>query len=205
MIKNIVFDLGRVLLSYDPAAMLSEMYDSRKADALMDTVYLSDKWSDLDKGELTFAGAVEYFSALRPDLRQEVENVFSAGTWEKLLYPLEDTVALLRGLKKSGYMIYFLSNFSKEGFDIISPKRDFFKLADGWVISAHVRVIKPDPAIYELLLEKYSLAPAETVFIDDLPGNVAAAEGLGIHAVLFENAADCREKLERIIAKEGRG
>ncbi len=183
MIKNIVFDLGNVLISFRP----SEYFDKKqypeniKARILSD-IFASKEWLMLDNGELTTSEVIESIASRSSLRKDEIAYIFNLRT--ELMYPLDQNVRLLPELKKQGFRLYFLSNFPADIFEEIRSGYYFFKYFDGGVISAEVKVSKPDNRIYYALLEKYSLAPEECLFIDDIEVNVKAGEAVGMKGLV---------------------
>ena len=112
------------------------------------------------------------------------------------LHPKQDTVALLGSLSARGVPLYCLSNMPSKIYATLSQRFDFWQHFDGIVISGDIRMVKPEPAIFRHLLERYGLRAGDTVFVDDLPANVEAAQRLGLHGVVFENAAQCELALQ---------
>ena len=198
IIKNVIFDIGRVLLEYKPADYLNSLYDAEKVRGLTELVYKGPEWSDVDRGLIGFEDLYGIFSGKRPDWADDLRYLISRECLLSILTPKYDTVDFLYELKTAGYKTYLLSNFSKTGFRWVEEAYPFLRDVDGGVISANVNIIKPDPEIYKLLLKNYSLAPAESVFIDDLPANVQAAGELGIHAIQFTDLENCKKQFEQI-------
>ena len=152
----------------------------------------------VDRGTLDEATVVGRFAARmqRPEaeLRALFDHVRAA------LTPIEPTVALLRELNARGYGVYGLSNMSAAIFDYLTGRHDFFALFDGIVVSAAVRLLKPEPGIYEHLRARFGLDFAESVFIDDLHRNVEAARRLGLPAIRFETTEQVRRELAPLLA-----
>lgn len=202
MIKNVVFDLGMVLISFEPEKYLRDMgYEGEKAEILRDKIFRHHLWAEFDRGVYSIAQMRETIRAACPDLKADVDRIMRLDFYDRLELK-KDTEEFLRSLKSQGYKIYFLSNFPPEGFEWIERKFDFFKLGDGEIISGRAGCNKPDPEIYELLLNTYGLQPTETVFIDDLPINIEAAEKFGIHGIIFTSADDAREKFQRVVEEQ---
>ena len=107
----------------------------------------------------------------------------------------------IRSLKEAGYRVYYLSNFSERVEKEAADELTFLKEMDGGILSYREHVIKPDPAIYELLLNRYSLAAEESVFLDDTLDNVKAAEKLGIRGILVENQEQAKYSLQELLKK----
>lgn len=178
-IKNLIFDVGNVLLEYRWNQMLLDYGLSKEEAAIAGPLFFEHEiWKELDYGNISveeviclyekalpqYAGLIRWFLTnleLMPIARKDV--------WEKV-----------HALKQKGYKIYLLSNYNKDFFDTHTKGADFLNDIDGKVVSYEIHKIKPDPAIYEYLLEKYDLKPEESVFFDDRLENTEAAEKLGI-------------------------
>ncbi len=199
MIKNIVFDLGNVLISFKP----SEFFDKKnypgnvKATILAD-IFGSKEWSLLDSGEITTQEAIDSI-ALRSSLKkEEIVHVFNLRT--ELLYPIDENIRILPDLKKRGFRLFYLSNFPGDIFDDIRNSYYFFKYFDGGLISAEARVSKPDSRIYRHLLDKYDLIAEESLFIDDIEVNVQAAEATGLLGIVTYGSLEIASKIEDALA-----
>lgn len=187
MIKNVIFDIGNVLIQFDPVNYLSSNFnDEIVRQTLYDTIFKSKEWLALDRGTITEEEAFLVFCNRQPEFKEQIEYVME--NWHDMHIPMEESVELLWRLKNSGYHIYLLSNYHKKAFKVISEKYDFIRAADGKVISCDVKLLKPEQDIYETLLKNYNLAPEECIFIDDTLVNIEAATKLGIHGVCFKNA-----------------
>ena len=183
MIKNVIFDLGNVLISFKPAEYLdkNEYSEEYKVRILTD-IFNACEWLQLDNGDITVKEAINRISARSSLTRDEIVHIFNIRT--DLMFPLFENATLLPGLKKRGYSLFYLSNFPLDIFPEIKSENHFFKFFDGGIISAEARHSKPNIRIYEILLEKYSLIPEECLFIDDLESNVQAAESIGIKGLV---------------------
>ena len=198
MIKNIVFDLGRVLVEFDPLAYIKTFGFSEEVNERLYSAVFGYDWYLHDRGDYrTIEDLCEALVTKHPSLETEIRAVLK-GDWVKIHYLKTDTEAYLRELKARGYNIYILSNLSLESHAYIK-NYDFFSLIDGGVFSYQERANKPEEKIYRALTERYRLLPEETVFLDDNPDNIAAANALGIHGVLFTDLAAARAETERII------
>ena len=195
MIKNAVFDIGGVLLEYEPERFIRCFgFDEADIKPLLKTIFKSDVWLELDKGTLSFKEAEDITAGRAPEYEKQIRTVYSDSERDALFGEKGGTVAFMRELKRDGYMIYLLSNFSREGYKHIEAKYGFIKEAHGGVISSAVGMIKPEPGIYKALIDKYGLIPGETVFIDDVQANVAAANGFGINGILFTDIEEVKHK-----------
>ena len=201
MIKNVVFDLGRVLVDFDPAGYIRSFGFSQEAnDRLLAIVfghdwYLHDRGDYLTIGDLTAALVKKY-----PDLAHEIKTVLT-GDWVKIHYLKPESAAYLKELKARGYRIYILSNLSLESYGFIS-KYEFLQYTDGAVYSYRENACKPEEKIYRALLDRYALIPDETVFLDDVPENIAGAEAVGIHGVLFTGIEEAKKQTEALLSAE---
>lgn len=184
MIKNVIFDIGRVLLEFEPQIYLeNKLNDPLLAKKLYNSVFLSREWIELDKGTLTNEQAVELFCKRHREYENYITDVME--DWTNILTPMEESVETFIKLKNNGYKLYLLSNFHSTAFQIVYKKYPFFSLADGMVISSKINLLKPQKQIYEHLIEVYSINPKESIFIDDTPANIETAKILGFNAIQF--------------------
>ncbi len=187
MIKNIIFDLGNVLISFQPKEYFTKIFlNEARAVAMINCVFKHKYWSDLDKGILTEEEATELFCQDAPHLESDIRQ--GMRMWKDMLVPIPETVHILEELKEAGYQLFVLSNYPREAFERTSSGNDFFNLFDGTVISYTVGMTKPQKEIYEYLLQRYALTAQETLFIDDLEENIMGAEKLNIHTILFRSS-----------------
>ena len=198
MIKNVIFDLGRVLVNFYPLAYLEELgFDENKKNILNNIIFESKEWYEYDRGFYLHNKDIEKkLITDNPKLEKEIKRVLNED-WVKIHTVKEETVEYLKSLKNEGKKIYILSNLSKDSFDFIS-KLDFFKYVDGGVYSYEIKVCKPDNEIYKTILEKYNLVPEETVFLDDKLENIEAANRFGIHGIQFFSVDDAKKKIKLI-------
>jgi len=194
MIKNIVFDLGRVLIDFQPEQLLQNLFaDSDDREALLRIVFDSPEWLMLDRGVITQEEAVRRLSHQHPARAGQIKLVFD--NWLPILTPIESSVELVRLFKERGYGLYVISNFHRAAFDFIWARYDWLRLFDGLVISCETKTLKPEPAIYQTLLDTYHLNPRECLFIDDSAANVEGALLAGMHALQYVTPAQLRESL----------
>ena len=198
MIKNIVFDLGRVLIEFDPVTYLRGFgYPEELVQRLHEIVFGRD-WYLYDRGDFHRIEDLAAATAERyPSYAEEIYAVMR-GEWVKIHYLKPDTADYLAELKRRGYRIYILSNLSIDSYEFVS-RYDFFHTVDGGVFSYQERSCKPEEKIYRVLLDRYGLTPEETIFLDDNPDNIAEANRLGIHGVLFTDLPAAREETERLL------
>lgn len=193
-IQNVVFDLGGVLLEWKPYQILEGLYQDRDLRALVKKeVFQHPDWLALDKGMLDEEAAVRLFQQRTGRPLAEMKKLMD--TVRETLVPIPPTFALLEELSKEGMNLYCVSNMQTAVFAYLQNRYDFWGKFKGLVISAHVRMIKPDAEIFRYLFSRYGLASSACVFIDDHPPNVESARRLDMQAILFQGADDCRRQL----------
>lgn len=183
---NIIFDIGNVLLRFDPASVLQQVFSVEQQSILTpDIVCGSPHWNKLDEGALTEEEVAEIIAETvhRPDWQSDILRMIQH--YQDYM-PLLPTVNLLPVLKQQGKKLFALSNYGPAPFERARQKHlEIFDLFDGLVISGIEHINKPDPRLYRILLERYHLDPADSVFIDDRDENVEAARRLGINGIIF--------------------
>ena len=195
-IKAVVFDLGNVLIDWNPRYLYRKVFSTESEVEWFLENICDDEWNlKHDAGQPFSTGIAELIS-LHPQFSTQIG--FWYERWEEMLGgPLEDTVEILAELKNKQVPLFILSNWSAETYPKAEAIYDFLNWFDGKIISGKIGKIKPDPDIYKLLLETYDLEPRNTVFIDDRLANVEAAENLDIHGIHFQNAVKLRNDLEK--------
>jgi glucose-1-phosphatase len=195
MIRNIVFDLGNVLISFIPSEYLKKKnYPSNIRNTILNDIFKSEEWKKLDNGDITITEAIDSIAARSALKREEIALVFNFRI--DLMFPLDDNVRLLPELKKQGFKVYYLSNFHLDSYEVVSNDYYFFRYFDGGVISADIKLSKPDIKIYRYFLDKYSLKPEECLYIDDIEENILAAESAGMQIFLTNGSPKIAEELE---------
>lgn len=195
-VRSVVFDLGGVLVEFDPVSYLRRRFTNRELESyLFQNTFGSELWKEIDAGTVTRAEAQEQIlaKAKKDGFLFETRTVLDE--WWSMLKTKEDTVALIRKLKEQGIQVYYLSNIPQDVYEELAA-REFMQLFDGGVASYEEKVLKPQPEIYTRLLEKYGLDPAATIFFDDTSKNVEAACELGIIGRHFHSAALAEKNLE---------
>lgn len=196
MIRNIIFDIGRVLLEFEPLLYLETKYtDPLLAKELYNTVFLSKEWIELDKGTLTDEQAIDILCKRHNEYYKYITDIMK--DWTNILTSIDGSVGTLVKLKNTGYKIYLLSNFHDTAFQKIYEKYPFFKLTDGMVISSKINLLKPEKQIYEYLINMYFLDPKECIFIDDTSINIEAAKSLGFNTIQFINPEQMKDELKK--------
>lgn len=184
-LSAVVFDVGNVLIEWDPRHLYRDLFDGDEIlmEDFLENVCTAAWNAEQDRGR-SWAEGVAALTAERPDCAELIRAFDDC--WQAMVPgEIDGSVALLRRLKAQGTPLYALTNYSAEKFAETRRRFDFFDLFDGVVVSAHERLIKPDPAIYRVLFERYRLDPAAAAFIDDSPANVETARTLGMTAWRF--------------------
>lgn len=201
MIKNIVLDIGNVLVHFRWHELMAELgFSNAEIQHLKENMIYSKEWSEWDRGVISEEQVIHLFINRNIDLKEKIQAFFEHK--EELVKQFTYTQEWIMHLKEAGYKIYLLSNYPKEIFKLHGEKVfTFLNLVDGRVVSADVKMVKPNPQIYEYLIEKYDLNRQECVFIDDNVHNVEAAQALGITSILFETYEQTVDKLKIILQK----
>ena len=195
MIKNIVFDMGNVVIRFDRELFLDRLsVAAEDRGLLMREVFLSPEWCMMDRGILTDEQAAEIMCARLPERLHEAARRLVA-FWERPILEIDGIYPLIEELKELGYGVYLLSNASYRQHDYW-PRVPASRLFDGTLISCDVKLVKPMPEIYLLMYQTFSLKADECFFIDDSPVNVEAAMYTGMHgAVFFDDIKRLRREL----------
>ncbi len=197
-IKNVVFDLGGVLVEWDPDGIISRLYANRQDQrTVKESVFLHEDWKELDRGTLEEEDAIASFSKRSGRPMEEIRTLM-ARTKESLDL-LPGSLDLLDYLKGLGLSLFCLSNINAPTLAYLKDRYHFWDLFRGVMISGDLKLLKPEPEIYQRLLSQYELEPGETVLVDDQPSNVVGAEAVGMRGVWFTSPDDCRRQLERLI------
>ncbi len=186
-IKNIIFDLGGVLIKHDPTSLIASLpYPREEKERLSEILSSNHFWDDLDLGKYeNISEALPHILEAYPNEKEILSSFFSSSFMSHYdLFPFG--VDLYKKLKEKGYGIYILSNFSKDGISNLKNTFSFFSLADGMLISSSVHLIKPDKRIFRLLIEKYDLMAEECLFLDDKEENVLSAKDVGFQAITYK-------------------
>lgn len=184
MIKNIVFDMGGVIIRFDRELFISRLGASREDEKLlMRAVFRSREWVQMDRGTLTDRQACEIFLTRTPQRLHAAVRELVFG-WDDPLVTIDGVEELIAELKEKGYNIYLLSNASYRQHEYW-PRVPAARYFDGILVSADVHLIKPQPEIYRLFWDRFSLEPEQCVFIDDVPINIEGAYFAGMDGFVF--------------------
>ena len=187
MIRNIVFDMGMVLMAWSPITpCLRYAKDDEKAEKLCDAIFRHEEWGPIVDGGLMTE--TEYFAHARERLdTQELKEIsmqMEKDWWLDSLYPVWGMEKVIRGLHDQGYRLYILSNCGRH-FRCFEYRIPGIRYFSGALVSAEEGLIKPDPAIYQRLCDKFGLKAEECIFIDDLQRNIDAARAFGMDGYCF--------------------
>ena len=193
-IEAVVFDFGGVLIDWNPRYLYRTMFDDEAEMEQFLAEVVSPAWNlEQDRGR-TFRAAVDALVEEHPQHADRIEAFWTR--WTETLGDADSgTVAILAELRATGMRVFGLTNWSAETFPHARPRYPFLEWFEDIVVSGEVRLAKPDPAIYRLLLDRHGLDAARTIFIDDSPANVEAAAALGLRAIRFRDAGALRVQL----------
>ena len=203
MIRNIVFDNGKVLGDYRWREHIRESgFEGETARCMGGDTMLSSVWKEVDRGVWTDEELLRGFIKNAPDLEREIRLVFS--NLRTLVGEREDSRPWLKALKKEGYRLYYLSNFADRVKREARDSLTFLEEMDGGIMSYEVQLIKPDHAIFEALFAKYGLTPEESVFLDDSPENVKTAKDLGMYGILVLDQGQAMKELQKLLTERNK-
>ena len=195
-IDTVVFDLGNVLVRWDRRLLYEQLIDDpAELDHFLDHVLTLDVNEDLDRG-VPLAEVTAALASRHPD-HADLIDAFRTRWPETLGGVIDETVEIVEQLR-GRVRLFALSNFGRETFEMSRPHLPFLEEFDGLVISGREGVVKPEPAIFELLCERHDVDPARALFTDDGPANVTAAAALGFTTVLFESPAQLAGELRSL-------
>ena len=199
MINTIVFDLGGVLIDWNPEYVFLKEFrgDREKMNWFFGNICTSE-WNEQQDAGYSLEQATLERVALFPEHERLIRMYY--GEWEQMLgYELPGTVEILKKLHQSAdYSIYALTNWSGETFPVALQKFHFLSWFEGIVVSGDEKLVKPNPEIYKLLLDRYNLDAKTCVFIDDRTDNVQAAVDLGFKGIPFSNDQQLHKELQNL-------
>ena len=200
MIKTVIFDIGNVLAGFAWQEFFASFgYDAETLDKLGKATVLSPDWNEYDLGKLSDDEILSLFIQNDPSIEKELRE--SLADFSGLLLRYDYAIPWIEELHGRGLQVLYLSNFSEKALRECPSVLDFVPHTDGGIFSCKVKLTKPDPAIYKLLLERYGLRAEECVFLDDTLRNVNAAEALGIHGIHFQNLSQAESELEVLLSE----
>lgn len=186
MIKNIVFDIGNVLMKFDPETYFRPLFEDEKhTKQICEKIFSHEAWLKYDQGIFFIEDLYEVYNTAYPEDQKDIARVLQ--DWFSLLQPILPSIAYMKELREEGYQIYILSNISQDALDYVKKTTDIFSYIEGGVFSYKEKVNKPDARIFEILLQRYHLNADETIFIDDSKANIHQAKQLYIHGVQYKD------------------
>ena len=194
---NVVFDLGGVVFDWQPDALVRRVFDDPEAQALARREIIGHPdWIELDRGTLALDQAIVRGAARTGLTDASVARLFDAVPAS--LVPIEATIELVRAVNAAGHPLFVLSNMQLASADFLEKSHDIWGLFEGVVFSSRIQMVKPEAGIYKYLLTEHRLDPAETVFIDDISENLAAASAFGIRTLQFIDPVQCKTDLAKL-------
>ena len=195
MYKAIIFDLGGVLIDWNPEYVFNTVFDDEEKKRFFFENICTSEWNEEQDGGRTIEEANALLIAQYPEWKEQIEAYY--GRWVEMLGgPIQPTVELFRRLKENTSLkFYALTNWSAELFPIALEQYDFLHWFDGRVVSGEEKMRKPFPQFYQLLLDRFYLDAGEVLFIDDNLRNVEAARAMGIRTIHFTGAAELEKEL----------
>ena len=195
MIKNVIFDLGRVMYTYWPRLDLEERgFSKEDTDIIMEHLFDNPLWLEFDRGTYTVAEGIEKACEMFPKHADIIRSAIDEDWIYRIVQVMPESLEFYDEVLNSAKNIYILTNFAEDTFAKVRERDSFFNDAKGIVVSAHEKLIKPDPAIYDVILSRYGLKAEETLFIDDSVANIESAREVGLHGIVFTDIKDCREQ-----------
>lgn len=197
MIKNIIFDIGNVLTDFRWEAFLRDKgFDDDMINRIAAASVRNPLWAELDRGVWTEEQLMQAFIAQAPELEKELHIAFD--DVHGMVTPRSYAIPWLEELKAKGYRVWYLSNFSGKVERECGEALSFMPLMDGGILSYRDSLIKPDLAIYQLLLDRYHLVAEECVFLDDTLENITAGEQVGIRGIHFKTKEQAEMELHEL-------
>jgi putative hydrolase of the HAD superfamily len=197
-VRNVIFDLGGVVFDWNPDHIVARVQPVPELRAsLKEALFGHSDWRLFDRGTLSEAELIERLQLRLGATLQEVETILDAV--RNSLVEKPETLQLIRALQGRGTPLYCLSNMPASVYTHLRQRHGFWDVFSGIVISGEVQMMKPEPEVFLHLLTTFKLRAEECVFVDDLLTNIESAKQVGLHAVWFKDAAQCRLELDRIL------
>ncbi len=172
---DIVFDIGNVIFEWNPQKLVASIFSCKtESKEAIENIIFHEDWQMLDKGTLSLGEAISRANDRCNIGVNKIRKLFEETP--KSLIPIQETIDVIMDLSEKGYSLYVLSNMHKHCFEYLSVAHDIWRNFSGIVISSHIKSIKPEPEIFEYLIDTYDLIPRNTVFLDDMKNNIEAAK-----------------------------
>jgi len=194
-LSTVIFDLGGVLIDWDPRHLYRKLFpgDEAAMEDFLATV-CTHEWNRCQDAGRSFAEGARFLKAEHPD-KAELIDAYGIRFDEMIAGPIGGSIAILAELRDRGAPLFGLTNWSAETYPAALQRFEFLRWFKGILVSGEVGLIKPDPRIFRLLIERFGIDPQRAVYVDDVEANIAAAEPFGIHAIHFTTPARLREEL----------
>lgn len=196
MLKNIVFDLGNVLVKFDSNELIYSFFNERQEE--VKSFYFDSLWNEYDQGLYSVEEMIEKGVKQFPELELSIKKLMYH--WTEFVIPLKDNVAYIKDLKRLGYNVYILSNIPEDDTKYLRSLGVFDNI-DGGVFSYEYKKIKPDPEIFHILLKEYNLKASECLFLDDQKDNVVAASNLGFETIEVKDSSKVIDLIKEKISE----
>ena len=196
-VKNVIFDIGNVLMAFKWSDWIGSIFSEDVCRKISNAFWGDDRWNEMDRGVMAQEAVHQSFLDAEPDVSEEIEYVYSH--IGDACHRTDYAIPWIKELKERGLKVYYLSNYSVYLRNMRPDVLDFLDYMDGGVFSCDVKFLKPDEAIYRSICEKYSLEPAECVFIDDLVKNIEGALSYGMNGIIYKNYHQARADLDRLL------
>ena len=196
MIKNIVFDLGNVLVTFDPKSFLKDLIHNKKIEEDLYSFYFhSDLWILYDQGSYSNEDMIQKGIQIYPQYEKYIRSVIER--WVEYVIPIVDNIQLLD--LYTNYSLYIISDIPQYNYDYLNEHYSFLQKVNGGIYSYKEKVCKPNKKMFTRLLEKYKINPQECVFIDDKYENIKTALDLGFKGIHLKDPKDLKKKLEEVL------
>ena len=197
MINTVILDIGNVLAHFRWEEYLKECgYEEEVICKIGNATVRSKHWKEWDRGVQEDEELIAQCCVLEPSLEKEIKSLFD--NVEQLAKEYDYSVEFIKQLKANGYKVYLLSNYGRRHFQLDQHNYKFMKYVDGGIISYQVHHIKPEPEIYEALINQYHINPMEAVFLDDLQENLDGAKPFGFHTIQVKTQEQAIDDLKKL-------
>ncbi|MEA5010591.1 MAG: HAD family phosphatase [Angelakisella sp.] len=184
MIKNVIFDIAQVLVRYEPQLLAGRVVNGKAlAEATTQAVIQFADWGKVDTGEFTEEELFRKIAEANPHCAEGIMQFYER--WYEVFYRMDGMEELVARLDRAGYQLYYLSNFPGRAFEYVKDNFEVFQYVRQGLVSYEVGLVKPDPAIYKALTDRFHIVPQESVFTDDRRENTKAAAQLGFYNHTF--------------------
>ena len=199
-INTVIFDIGGVLVDFGRQHFFEQFgHSPEMCMRLYESTVRSPYWKEFDLGLIADEEVIDLFAGYAPELESEIREAMKCV--HGVVRRMDAAIPWIRKIKESGRRTLYLSNYSMKVARDNADAMDFLPFLDGGLLSCDYHVIKPDPAFYQILIDKYDLDPEKCVFLDDLEDDIAAAEQLGFHTILVRDHEQAAADLEKLLAE----